>query len=276
MAMGLHDDATLNINTGYVYLAPVGTAFPGDPADPESYGWLKVGHTSADEIVTIASEGGEKTTLATLQSKALRVSTSAKTTTYGFQLGQFDLDSLQTYYGTTAAVEASGVAAGLLGIPDDPTPAEKAMLILVWDGAKPFGWYAPKASVIGGDDISLADTTALSFMPIEVTPLNYLGATKKVYVLPISVSALAIPNATAVSPTSAAAAATVTITAASPSFYQVTDVKFGATSTPLFKVISPVEIKAVVPGAALTTGAANITVINPAGTDASAVTFTKT
>src|SRR5664279_3325242 len=118
MAMGLHPDATLNISTGHVYLAPVGTQFPSDVLAPASP-WVEVGHTSASEIVSIKSTGGDKTTLATLQSKALRESISPKITTYGFQLGQFDLASLQLYYGAgTTAIEGSGLAAGLLGSPD--------------------------------------------------------------------------------------------------------------------------------------------------------------
>jgi len=182
--MALHDDATLNIGSGHLYLAVTGTAYPADVTDPE-VAWVEVGHTSASEVLTITSTGGDVTTLATLQAATLRTSTTAKSTTFGVTLMQFDIDSLKLYYGSNATVPVSGVATGLLGIPDDPTPTEKAMLFVVFDGEVPFGWYAPKAEVIGGDDISLADSTALSGLPIKITPLNYLGASVKSYVLPV-------------------------------------------------------------------------------------------
>lgn len=182
--MALHDDATLNIGNGHLYLAPVGTVYPVDVAAPE-VAWVEVGHTSADEVLTITSEGGETTILATLQAKTLRTTTSPKSTTYGVTLMQFDVDSLKLYYGANAVVEPAGLAVGLLGIPDDPTPTSKAFLFVVFDGEVPFGWYSPKAEIIGGDDISLADSTALSGLPINITPLNYLGSTKKAYVLPV-------------------------------------------------------------------------------------------
>lgn len=272
MVMGLHDDATLNVSTGDVWIHDVGTAFPGDISDPAASGWTRVGHTSVDDILSISSEGGETTVLQTLQSKSLRTKKSAKTTTYTITVMQWDFYTLQLYYGTQSPLEASGIAAGLLAIPDDPTPLQKAVVIVVWDGDTPFAWYAPKADIIGGDDPSLTDTTSLAGLQINITPLNYNGAPAKVYALPISTDALAVPNATAVSPTSGAAGTVITITGTG--FYGITDVKFGANSAGMFQVISPVEIKATVPTAG-SAGAANVTVTNAAGTDATAVTFTK-
>ena len=272
MVMGLHDDATLNVTTGDVWIHAVGTAFPGDISNPAGSGWTRIGHTSVDEVLSVSSEGGETTVLSTLQSKSLRTKKSPKTTTYSITVMQWDLYTLQLYYGTQDPVEASGIAAGLLGVPDDPTPLQKAVIIVVWDGDTPFAWYAPKADVIGGDDPSLTDTTSLSGLQINITPLNYNGSVKKVYVLPIVTDALAIPDATAASPTSGAAGTVITITGTG--FYGVTDVKFGANSAGMFTVVSPVQIKATVPTAG-SAGAANITVINAAGTDGSAVTFTK-
>lgn len=187
--MALHDDAVLNVGRGYLYLAPVGTAFPDDPSNVNTGQWRNVGHTSADEVLSITTDGGETTTLATLQAKTLRQTQSAKTVTFGIQLAEFKLSNLKLYYGANAVIEPTGIAAGLLGVPDDPSPTEKAMAFIVYDGEDVFAWYAPKVSVIGGDDISLADTSALSFLPINLTPLNYAGSTKKYYVLPILIDA---------------------------------------------------------------------------------------
>src|SRR5664279_3450778 len=184
--MALHDDATLNIGNGHLYLAPVGTVYPTDPSDPATP-WVNVGHTDASAILTITSTGGDVTTLATLQAKTLRTSTSPRVTTYGLTLMQFDEASLKLYYGSNATIATTGdPGAGLLGVPDDPTPTASAFLFVVFDGATPFGWYGPKSEVIGGDDIALADATALSGLPVKITPLNYVGATVKTYVIPIA------------------------------------------------------------------------------------------
>lgn len=274
MVMGLHDNATLNITTGGVWVHTVGTAFPGDIADPGADGWANIGHTSLEDILSQSSEGGDTTILGTLQAKTLRTKKSTKTTTYTVQAAQWDLETLQLYYGTADPVEASGLATGLLGVPDDPTPLQKAVIIVVWDGSTPVAWYAPKADIIGGDDLSLSDTTSLLTVPINITPLNYNGASKKVWVLPIATAALVAPNATSASPTSGPAGTVVTVTSSDATFKAVTGVKFGATAAAMFKVVSPTTLQAVVPTGG-SAGSQPIEVTNAAGADASTVAFTK-
>lgn len=183
--MALHDDAVLNISTGRLYRAPVATAFPTDLEDLDP-AWLDLGHSSADEIMTWSSEGGESTSLATLQSKTLRTSRTPQIDKMGVVLHQFDVDTLKLFYGSNAVVETAGIATGLLGIPDDPVPTTGAFLAVFWDGETPFAFYAPRAEMIRNGDPNLASSTELASLPLEITPLNHAGATTKYYVLPIA------------------------------------------------------------------------------------------
>ena len=83
-------------------------------------------------------------------------------------------------------------------------------------------------------------------------------------------AAAGVPVITLVSPESAAAGALVHIHG--DEFLGATAVKFGTTSSPDFQIASNLDIYALVPTG--TAGAANVTVVTPAGTSA-AVSFTR-
>ncbi|MFI2673902.1 hypothetical protein ACH5AU_30840 [Streptomyces albidoflavus] len=91
--MPLNDAATLVVGSGNYLTAPVGTPMPEDllvPASP----WLSVGHTSLEDVFGITSEGGEATTIGSLQNKSLRTKYSVRTETMTFTLQQFDTVAL--------------------------------------------------------------------------------------------------------------------------------------------------------------------------------------
>lgn len=173
--MALTDSATLNIGTGHLYLAPVSTVAPTDFRQPE-VAWKEIGHTSLDDIFTVSSEGGDSTVLGTLQSPSLRTTVASRTESFGFNLAQWDEASLKLYFGSNAAVESTGPAAGLLGVPSKPAPTTNAFLAVYYDGDVDFVIYAQKAEISRGDDFSLSDTTSLALLPIKVTPLSVAGA----------------------------------------------------------------------------------------------------
>jgi hypothetical protein len=181
--VGLYDDTTLKPSTGHFFRAAVGTAY-SDPVDMDD--WSEIGHTSADEIFAMASEGGEKTTLATLQASAHRTSVTPRIDKLTFNLHQFDAESMRLYFGANAAVMAPGsIAPGMLGVPRDPVATACAFLIVLVDGANKFALYCPKAEIARGDDLSIGDTSTLASLPLEVTPLTYNGAASDYYVLPL-------------------------------------------------------------------------------------------
>ena len=61
------DDAVITPGTGFIFVAPTGTARP-DISEIESYepmdddhfeGWSSIGHTSRDELPTFGFDGGD-------------------------------------------------------------------------------------------------------------------------------------------------------------------------------------------------------------------------
>lgn len=165
--MALLDTATFKIGVGHLYTAPVSTALP---ADLSSIGgsWTEIGHTSAEDILATASEGGEATTHRSLQNPALRVTYSTRQENWSFNLLQFDTSSLRLYFGQNASVDAKGNVQA----PSNPQPTERAFLALFYDGHTIMGLYAAKASIFRGDDFNFSDTENLSQLPIRVTPLQ--------------------------------------------------------------------------------------------------------
>jgi hypothetical protein len=162
----LNDDATLVINTGNYLTAPVGTALPVDLLNP-GIDWENVGHTSLEDIFGLSSEGGEATILGTLQNKSLRTRYSTRTETMTFTLQQFDAKGLKLFYGSNAPTLADGT----IGVPVDPIPTTCAFLAIFVDGDNVFAFYAPKAEVYRGDDMSLSDTESLAGLPLGVKPM---------------------------------------------------------------------------------------------------------
>lgn len=167
------DGATLIINTGNYFVAPVGTAAPDDLRRPGPE-WSSVGHTSLEDIFALSSEGGEATVLGTLQKKSLRTSYSARTETMTFTLQQFDRASLRYYFGRNM-VELEDDPR-FLGVPQTPSPTQVAFLVVFVDGENTFSFYAPKAEVMRSDDMELSDTESLAGLPIGVTPMIYTPA----------------------------------------------------------------------------------------------------
>lgn len=166
--MAINNDATLVIGAGNFFKAPVGTACPADLLSPASP-WVNVGHTSVEDIFSISSEGGEATTIATLQNKTLRTKYSARTETMAFTLQQFDAEGLRLFYGANAPTLANG----MIGVPSDPEPTECAFLIVFVDGENHFAFYVPKAEVYRADDMSMSDTESLAGLPLGVKPMSY-------------------------------------------------------------------------------------------------------
>lgn len=165
--MALDDTKVLKVGTGHFYTAPVGTAIPADLRNPGG-SWTHMGHTSVQDILSASSEGGETTTLRSLQNKTLRQSVAARTEAFIMNLLQFDSAGLKLYYGSNAAV-----VSGRVRVPANPVPTEVAWLVVFYDGQSTAGMYAPKVSIIRSDDLAVADTENLAQLSLKVTPLNY-------------------------------------------------------------------------------------------------------
>lgn len=165
------DTATLSIGTGRFYTGAVGAAAPADKAALLAPGatWTDLGHTSLEDIIAFSSEGGDVTTLGTLQSPVLRTKTAARTESFTINVQQWDSASLKLYYGSNFDVISTGAI--FSGVPTAPVKTTKAFLAVFQDGASVFALYAPKAEIFRGDDVDFSDTEALANLPLVITPL---------------------------------------------------------------------------------------------------------
>lgn len=227
--MALDNTAVLKVGTGHFYTAPIGTAVPTDLRVP-GVAWTEMGHTSMADILASASEGGDVTTLGSLQAKTLRQSVASRTESYNMNLLQFDKDSLKLYYGANAVITGSGH----VQVPQDAVPTEVAWLVVFYDGTTTAGIYAPKASIFRSDDLSISDTENLAQLPLKVTPLTYLTNNFAIeFIPPIAVKV----QATATASRSAQVVSSISVTNAGSGYASVPAVTIsggagtGATAT---------------------------------------------
>lgn len=201
--MAIDNTAVLKVGTGHFYTAAVGTALPADLRSPGA-GWTEIGHTSAQDILAAGSEGGDTTTLRSLQNATLRQSVAPRTEAFTMNLLQFDAPGLKLYYGSNATVDGSGN----VQVPSNPIPTEVAWLVIFYDGQTTAGIYAPKASIIRSDDLSISDTENLAQLSLKVTPLNHAANDYAIVWLPPKV-VLSTATATATRTANAVTAVTV-------------------------------------------------------------------
>ncbi|MGW3336209.1 phage tail tube protein [Streptomyces sp. NPDC001009] len=166
--MAINDDATLVVGSGNYLTAPVGTAMPADLLTPTSP-WQNVGHTSLEDIFGISSEGGDATTIGTLQNKSLRTKYASRTETMTFTLQQWDVAALKLYFGANAPI----LPDGSVGVPTDPEPTQSAFMAIFVDGDNHFAFYAPRAEIYRADDMAISDTESLAGLPLGVKPMAY-------------------------------------------------------------------------------------------------------
>lgn len=170
--MAINDNATLVVKTGRFYVAPVGTEQPEDLTEiPEV--WEQMGHTSLEDILSWATEGGESTTLGSLQSPSLRNTTSARTESFTTTLLQWDEATLPFYFGANMELIAGSEI--WRKVKSNPQAVRKAFLVVFEDGENRFPVYAPSAEISRGDDLSIDSTEDLAGLPIQITLLNYQG-----------------------------------------------------------------------------------------------------
>ncbi|NUV86593.1 hypothetical protein G6W61_10275 [Streptomyces sp. KAI-26] len=175
--MAINDAATLVVGSGNYLTAPTGTAMPADLLTPLSP-WQNVGHTSLEDVFGITSEGGEATTIGSLQNKSLRTKYSARTETMTFTLQQWDTAALKLYFGANAPI----LPDGSVGVPTNPEPTQAAFLAVFVDGDNHFAFYAPRAEIYRADDMAISDTESLAGLPLGVKPMA-LGANEWTYAI---------------------------------------------------------------------------------------------
>lgn len=164
--MALNNDAVVKISTAHFYTAEVGTPVPTDGVPTAAFD--EMGHTPLSDILSLAFEGGEVTTLGSLQNPSLRTARSPRTATVNMSLLQWDAPGKRLYLGSNALTDS----AGRLGPAAAPSPTVKLIWIVVEDGENFFDFVFPKAEILGSGDLSLADTESLAALPLAITPLQ--------------------------------------------------------------------------------------------------------
>lgn len=175
------DDNALNPATGYVYVAPVGTAKPTiatgfdytDPTTWDTYDegsstspWVNIGHTSLENGLEFTSDGDDPETLGTWQVPNLRTTNPKKTYSVVINLADFTAETYKLYYGGGETITGGGFV-----IPDIPVAQDKALLVLAVDGEYLVSQHFKKVSLIGNDSITY-DPAALTEMPVRATILG--------------------------------------------------------------------------------------------------------
>lgn len=174
--MALNNDAVVKISTAHFYTSEVGIAVPTDGV--ATAGFEEMGHTPLSDILSIAFEGGEVTTLGSLQNSALRTARTPRTATVNMSLLQWDTPGKKLWLGANALTDS----AGRLGPAASPSPTVKQVWIVVEDGDNFFDFVFPKAEILGTGDLSLADTESLAALPLAITPLQLNDNTAPFYI----------------------------------------------------------------------------------------------
>lgn len=134
-------------------------------------GWEPIGHTAAEELPEFGYEGGETENRGTWQKQNLRQVSSETPVDYvTIRAQQFDLETLELYYGKNASKVAN-----VFGV-DDPSSAgvDKAFLIVLIDGDFKIAFSAAKATVGRDESIALA-TDDFATLPLRATFVKHPG-----------------------------------------------------------------------------------------------------
>jgi hypothetical protein len=167
--MALSDSLVTIAGTGSIYLAPVGTPKPVSLTDPDSP-WVNIGHTSVDDTIAIARDGGDTNILGSWQNPTLRVQRDPVQYSVVMNLLQTSNETLEQYFGA-----GDKSVAGVFGVAPITVPLERAMFVRIIDGANEFPFFIPKVSLSSDDDIGV-DVDKFMHYPIRATILSVTGS----------------------------------------------------------------------------------------------------
>ncbi|HVV11577.1 hypothetical protein [Amycolatopsis sp.] len=159
---------------GYILTGTVGAAVP-TAAEISAFtettlptGFTILGHTSRDDLPEFGFDGGDTENRGTWQNEALKVVVTDPAVEYvTFNLLQFDEEGLELYYGRANTASGNGVYAADANTVDN----QRALLIVIVDGAHKVGFYAAKTSIRREDSISLA-VDDFGALPLRATILS--------------------------------------------------------------------------------------------------------
>jgi hypothetical protein len=164
---GLDATQTVIESVGYLWVAPVGTAFPTSYTDPATP-WVQVGHTTTDGPRPTGWERGANR-LFSWQSPnvPIRVQNDPAEPQFLVDLLQVNGQTLQLFFGGGTVVAGTPPAPDVF-TPPGPTvgPVEQALIVDWWDGSRQYRWCVKRTSPIAGGDITLA-SNELAVFPVR-------------------------------------------------------------------------------------------------------------
>lgn len=175
--MAMDDGATIIPGRGTIFIGPVGTTPPAyktvDPNTPSTFaGWDCVGHTSRENNVSLSKDGGDATTKGSWWSEALRVTRESVDWGLTFNSLQVDRFTMGLAFGG-GVVQAGGYI-----VPDAVVSVEKALFVLMVDGANRMGIELYRADMTLGDAPEIA-TDDFFEIQIAATALSSQGKRMK-------------------------------------------------------------------------------------------------
>jgi len=176
--MPQNDAAVINAAYGYVYTAAPGTPAPtpsqlntinlSDTSGWAATGWTSAGHTSENKLPDWGFSGGEPETKGSWQKRKLRdIDKGDRIDFMTVTLLQFDVNSLGLYYGANTSS-----VTGEYGVSGDPDVNEKAVLVVIVDGALRLGFYVYRASVTRDSKLDMPKGD-LAMLPVKFKFLDY-------------------------------------------------------------------------------------------------------
>lgn len=128
----------------------------------EPTGWTNIGHTSKENTVSFAKEGGEKTSLDTYLADGVRTIYSSESWGLTVPALQFDKDVLDLAFNGGFDDDDGYI------IPGSNTGSNRALFLLFTDGTGKLGFYIPNNSVKLGDAIGV-DPTQFLELPLSAS-----------------------------------------------------------------------------------------------------------
>lgn len=173
--MALTEDAVLTPGIGRIFTKTAAgstwtltelNTFAADGVTAPS-GWVELGETDLDSIITFAQDGGDSTVKGSWQNASLKQLIAPTVDSFTLNALQvLDNDILSLYNGG-----GDVSVAGRFAAPDAPAPIERSVMLVMLDGATPLGFSVAKASIIRADAISAAADDFLK-LPLRFTILK--------------------------------------------------------------------------------------------------------
>lgn len=265
--MGLSSDSTIIPGRGTVFLAgPNAVPFnylTVDPADPTTYpGWECMGHTSASNTVALTTSGGGSTIKPSWWDPNFGVENAD--VSWGITV-----NSLQVDYLTLSTAFPNGrVANGGYVAPSSIGSVEKAVFVLMLQGAKRMGIYEPRVSLTLGSapSISLTDFFEIQLSGTLLSATEAIGTTDMVIgdlikFFPPTTITVPLPAAASATPPAATTGTRLTINGTN--LQGTTGVTIGGTAATALTQVNSNRVIVTVPSG--TAGSAAIVVTTPAG-----------